>query len=111
MDKRPPPDDAPSSADLLSRASPEKVQFTRLRKALCSALDAGRHWPARNTVAACGTWRELEALFDRDLPTLDGQILRIGRDPHRNGFHILRHDPTHPQTQVAVARLLEGVDY
>lgn len=94
---------------------PKPTQFPRLRRALCRALDSGRHWTARNTVAACGTERELEALFGRDLPTADGQILRIQRTDAGDGILILRHaplvgEPQEPQG-TPLTHLAEGVDY
>lgn len=101
-----------SSRDL---PPPPASQFPRIRKALCRALDQGRHWPARNAVAGCGTWRELEALFGRDLPTHDTRILQVHRDRDGTGFSIVSLDPVAKlrgdDSPQILARLVEGTDY
>lgn len=94
---------------------PGPTQFPSIRRALCRTLDAGRHWSARNMIAACGTWRELKALFGRDLPTHDAGILRVRLDADGAGISILTIDPFErlrgPAVGEPIAHLVEGVDY
>lgn len=99
-----------------ARAShPGAARFTAIRQALCRTLDHGRHWSARNMIAACGTWRELQALFGRDLPTHDAQILRVRLDSDGTAISIVMYNPLErvrePALGQRVARLVEGVDY
>jgi len=107
-----PPRDDDSPPDL---PAPSAAQFPRIRKALCRVLDQGRHWPARNVIAACGSWRELEALIGRDLPTHDTQILQVHREQDGSGFSILSLDPVEKllgtESPRILARLVEGTDY
>lgn len=103
----------PSSVPEIPAPSP--AQFPRIRKALCRVLDQGRHWPARNAIAACGTWRELEALIGRDLPTHDTRILQVHRALDGTGFDILSLDPVEKllgnESGRVLARVVEGTDY